>query len=185
MASESELYSLVKDKEFAAALELLNGCDDDKAREQLAYSTDGANALMWASFHGEAPEELIRAMVKRAPRSYINILDSSWPSGKTAAIIAAEMTHAAIHTRSSYCSHSELIREGAVEELNGGRTKPASPSSIALSSALPLLAVSVITMIFIRNRLSPSILTSQLSLTLLKSSTIFTASMANRMISLA
>jgi hypothetical protein len=81
MASESELYSLVKGKEFAAALKLLHSFDDDKARRQLVYTSphlyseilSGTNALMLAAHQAApTPEELIREMVKRGQHNYVN-----------------------------------------------------------------------------------------------------------------
>jgi hypothetical protein len=77
------LHDLVCKREYTAALEFLNSCDDEVAAKQLTkqfYIVDEicyvpSNALMEAAYKAGAPEELIRMMIKRGPDNYINEKD--------------------------------------------------------------------------------------------------------------
>jgi hypothetical protein len=91
--SDRQFFDFVQRKEFQEALTFLQSCSDAEGHQhltkQIKYGEgfgDSWNALTRASHLGDAPEELIRAMVKRGPKGYINIKDS-W--GRTAAAIAA------------------------------------------------------------------------------------------------
>jgi hypothetical protein len=95
MSDVGHLYSLVKGREYAAALKFLDGCNDNKARQQLVYTSPwnlhddpiGMNALAAISCRRDAPPaELIRAMVERGPHNYIN---SESGRGHTPIVFAA------------------------------------------------------------------------------------------------
>jgi hypothetical protein len=65
-----------KDGKASDALEVLNSCSDDEAKEQLlaTLNTSGFNSLMLAVYRSDVPEELIRAMVERGKAfDYINV----------------------------------------------------------------------------------------------------------------
>jgi hypothetical protein len=86
------LYELVEGGMYAAALKFLNSCNDEEAERQLTKKvwTPGAyqtrNVLMLAAEEGGAPEELIRAMIKRGPKNYINFeIEYGYAAAKNAA----------------------------------------------------------------------------------------------------
>jgi ankyrin repeat protein len=182
--SDQQFHDLVHQKKYAAAQKFLDSCDDDEAKEELAkrvgYNScecgeHHATVLMLAAYYGDAPDELIRSMIKRGPHNYINEEDEECFE-ETAAIYAAENGRATLlellltlgaDPQGCRISLYRRVSEDCLRVL----------ASIALRSAPLSLAASVITMSYIRNLLSSSTLISQSSIPSPRSSMIFTASM--------